>query len=147
MVSPAGVFSKGHTRGRPWEVRGILYHKGHQGSHNRDLYLLMSLQIVIQWMCTRDTCSHKGEAETLLSWSCLNSWQKNVVYRKVKKIKECINFITSPVLCSPAWPVPTRDMPNISDLPCKLTSSWCLSSPLPILLLIIWDHMDHLRIK
>lgn len=44
-ISSPGVFSKGYTRGRPWEA-GESYHKGCLGSRIRNLHLLITPQLL-----------------------------------------------------------------------------------------------------
>lgn len=38
LVSSTGILSKGHTRGRPWEVGETVDHKSYWGSHTRNAF-------------------------------------------------------------------------------------------------------------
>lgn len=46
LVNSKKVLSKRCTRGRPWEVGKIVYHKGCWGSHIKNLHLLVTLQAI-----------------------------------------------------------------------------------------------------
>lgn len=46
-ISPVGVLSTGHTRGRPGVAGETVDHKGCGGSHIRNLHLLVTLQACV----------------------------------------------------------------------------------------------------